>query len=342
MCADRCFSTSTKADSASDYTKSIKQKTIFTDIVKQNQNNFIKSNGVNYNENFRLTNQSLTFTKSYDLLLDITKGKYYCDPVNDPNWVSNEVWSSNLYSVNYSANGVNVVVDTSYNAGNSNEIIFPMTQSADIADISWNGVYPGVIVDPSYNIFYNTCNDQNNWRKKLVDMSFNTTNYYKQGKQKSEQLYGMCYPGKLLFNNTVIFAYVANIASNTVSGYTINPTTGALTAIDSFTAGTNPVSITVDPTGKFAYVANSGSNNVSGYTINPTTGALTSISGFTAGTTTISITVDPTGKFAYVANSGSNNVSGYTINSSTGALTSISGSPFTAGSGPYSIITVRI
>ena len=56
----------------------------------------------------------------------------------------------------------------------------------------------------------------------------------------------------------------------------------------------------------------------------------------------VSITVDSTGKFAYVANAGSNNVSGYTINSSTGALTSISGSPFTAGSGPYSIITVRI
>ncbi len=136
------------------------------------------------------------------------------------------------------------------------------------------------------------------------------------------------------------FAYVANDLSNNVSGYTINAATGALTPIagSPFPAGTNPVSVTVDPTGKFAYVANSSSDNVSGYTINAATGALTPIAGspFPAGTTPRSVTVDPSGKFAYVANQGGN-VSGYTINAATGALTPVAGSPFPAGTGPIAV-----
>ncbi len=202
MSKNRCFSNQNKYKTSSDYTKQTKQQTIFTDVVQQvqTQTNFIKSNGVNYNENFGLHNGCLSFAKSYELLLDVTKGKYYTAPVQDPNWVSDEAWSASLYSVDYSANHVNTVVDTSYNAGNGNHVIFPMTQPAELADISWNGLYPGVIVDPSYNIFYNRCKDQNYWRKNLVDMSFNNTNYSKQSKQDSEELYGMYYPTTIKFN----------------------------------------------------------------------------------------------------------------------------------------------
>jgi len=73
------------------------------------------------------------------------------------------------------------------------------------------------------------------------------------------------------------FAYVANHVDNTVSGYTINAATGALTPVPGspFATGTMPTYVTVDPTGKFAYVTNEGDNDVSGYTINATTGALT-------------------------------------------------------------------
>jgi len=202
MSGGRCFSNPTKCETSSDYTKSTKQKTIFKDVVNQvqGQTNFIKNNGVNYNENFGLHNQCLAFAKSYDLLLDVTKGNYYTKPVEDPNWVSNEAWSAGLYSVDYSANNVKTVVDTSYNAGNGNHIIFPMTQSAELADLSWNGLYPGVVVDPSYTIFYNECEDQNYWREKLVDMSFNATNYYIQSKKQSEKLYGMRYPSNVTFS----------------------------------------------------------------------------------------------------------------------------------------------
>jgi len=70
------------------------------------------------------------------------------------------------------------------------------------------------------------------------------------------------------------FAYTANWGSNNISVYTINATTGALTAGTAVAAGTNPNSVTVDPSGKFAYAANEGDNSIFVFIINPTTGAI--------------------------------------------------------------------
>ena len=196
---------------------------------------------MNYNENFGLHNQCLAFAKSYELLLDVTKGKYYTAPTQDPNWISNEAWSAGLYSVDYSANQVNTVVDTSYNAGNGNHIIFPMTQPAEIADISWNGLYPGVRVDPSYNIFYNRCKDQNYWRKNLVDMSFNNTNYYNQSKDDSEELYGMYYPANVKFN-----LYPSAVFNNSIHGSATFNYTGT---IQTFTKPAGVSVITIEAIG---------------------------------------------------------------------------------------------
>jgi len=121
----------------------------------------------------------------------------------------------------------------------------------------------------------------------------------------------------------------------------IHAATGALSSIGAVAAGTRPVSVAVDASGKFAYVANGGSDNVSAYTINAATGALTNVGAFAAGTLPLSVTVDPSGKFAYVANTQSANVSAYTINASTGALSEVRGSPFDAGAGPFSVTTTR-
>src|SRR5262249_41954777 len=139
------------------------------------------------------------------------------------------------------------------------------------------------------------------------------------------------------------FAYVANeggFAPTSVSMYTINVTTGALTSIGTVAAGGRAKSVAVNPKGRFAYVANGSdppgsAGNVSMYIINATTGALTSIGTIAAGTDPISVAVDPTGKLVYVTNSGSNNISMYSINTTTGALTSIGTTA--AGSSPSSI-----
>jgi YVTN family beta-propeller protein len=118
------------------------------------------------------------------------------------------------------------------------------------------------------------------------------------------------------------FVYAANSGSNSISLYTINSTTGALSFTGTIAAGTKPSSVAVDAYGRFAYVANTGSDNVSPYTIEAVTGALTSAGTTTAGVKPGSVTVDPHGKFAYVANAGSDNISMYTIDTVTGALTS--------------------
>ena len=133
---------------------------------------------------------------------------------------------------------------------------------------------------------------------------------------------------------------MANDGSNNVSAYTIDTTTGALAPSPArpLLAGTNPLSVTVDPSGKFAYVANLNSDNVSGYTINATTGAQRRRRlAVPRGNQSSSVTVDPSGKFAYVANTGTNNVSAYTINASTGALSAVAGSPCLAGTNPQSV-----
>ena len=111
-----------------------------------------------------------------------------------------------------------------------------------------------------------------------------------------------------------------------MSGLTIDPTTGSLTAaLDSpFAAGTGPISVTVDPAGKTLYVTNIGSNNVSAYTIDATTGATTALtaSPFAAGTRPVSATVDPAGAFLYVCNQSSKNITKFQINQATGGLPS--------------------
>ncbi|MGH9494877.1 MAG: lactonase family protein [Candidatus Sulfotelmatobacter sp.] len=129
---------------------------------------------------------------------------------------------------------------------------------------------------------------------------------------------------------------LAEAYSTSLSMYTINGTTGALTSTGTVTAGGFANSVVVDPTDKFVYVAmespSPGSaGNVSMYTINATTGALTSIGTIATGEDLVSVAVDPAGKFAYVTNFRSNDVSMYTINAATGGLTPLG----TIAAGPF-------
>jgi hypothetical protein len=212
MSSNKCFSNSNKNQSnASDYTIETKQSTIFTGITK----------GEKYNKNFVLKQcnngskfKTLTSAKSYESLLDVSKGRRYVNPLlpllNSKNALnSNEMWSGNLYSIDYSANKIANVVDTSYNGGNSNKIIFPMTQTQADAYSGWTGLYPGVVIDPSYRIFYESCINSTNgqgpqWRN-LVDISYNTNSsnsksYYKKNMLNANKLYGMNYPEQIAFD----------------------------------------------------------------------------------------------------------------------------------------------
>jgi 6-phosphogluconolactonase (cycloisomerase 2 family) len=141
--------------------------------------------------------------------------------------------------------------------------------------------------------------------------------------------------------STPIFAYVTNEGAFTVSAYSVDATTGALTPIagSPYATGAHPYSVAVNPVGTFAYVANAYDDTVSAYSIDATTGALTPIAGspFAAGGFPISVTVNPAGTFAYVANYNDATVSAYSIDATTGALTPIAGSPFAVGNEPFGV-----
>jgi len=97
------------------------------------------------------------------------------------------------------------------------------------------------------------------------------------------------------------------VAANAAPAFRVNAEVGQ-SRLGDVVAGTSPLSVTVDPTGKFAYVANTGSNTVSAYAINARTGALSNrrdIAG-RSGKLAIAIVKDAalvryTPKFAYVS-----------------------------------------
>jgi len=148
-------------------------------------------------------------------------------------------------------------------------------------------------------------------------------------------------PNQIATDPTGRFVYTANGGNNSISQYSINTTTGALSTITTaVSVGVAVYAITVDPTGRFVYTANYIANTISQYFINTSTGALTQITAAISGgglSDPRGIAVDPTGRFLYVANNivGPGVICQYSIQSN-GALTQIT-SPIGAGSQSISI-----
>lgn len=81
-----------------------------------------------------------------------------------------------------------------------------------------------------------------------------------------------------------LFAYTTNTASNTITGYRVNPASGALTRLhaDGVTAvsGDGPIDAAFNRNSRFLYVLNARSSTISAFAVNPFTGGLTSIGEF--------------------------------------------------------------
>lgn len=119
------------------------------------------------------------------------------------------------------------------------------------------------------------------------------------------------------------FAYVANGGGGTVSAFSVDGVTGALTPVGSATATEGLRTITVAPSGRFLYVANENAGNVAAFAVDAATGALSAVPGspFAAGRDTYSVVVDPSGSFAYATNRRADTVSTFRVDATTGALT---------------------
>jgi 6-phosphogluconolactonase len=149
------------------------------------------------------------------------------------------------------------------------------------------------------------------------------------------------------------FLYVANEFDGTVTTFSVDTTSGALTNGQIVLVGTAPSGMAITPDGGFLYVSNSGSSNVSAFAICnqivtscsvPTSpdGTLTPVAGspFSAGLGPTSIATAPSGKFLYVVDRQSNQISEYKLATGTGVLTPNTQASISTGGTPTSL-TIR-
>jgi 6-phosphogluconolactonase len=137
------------------------------------------------------------------------------------------------------------------------------------------------------------------------------------------------------------FFYSTEYKNGTVTGYLVNPSTGALTSTGQGPqwAHSGPTKIASDSGGYRLYVANQGSHDVSAYFIYRNNGYIYPVPGtnFTVGGVSTDIAVHPSNKFVYVTTAAddsnmeitgkSNSVTAFSV-ASNGSLVAVPGSPF--------------
>ena len=146
--------------------------------------------------------------------------------------------------------------------------------------------------------------------------------------------------GRLFASNrirvTSTFLYASNAWTNDVSGFSIDPETGTLTAVPGspFPTGGQGgwgVSLAITPDGRLLYAGNNGSSDITVFSIG-LDGELTPIGDrVPAGDTVNGMTVAPSGRWLAVAltyEGPHGSVAMFSIDPKTGDLTAIKGSPF--------------
>ena len=131
------------------------------------------------------------------------------------------------------------------------------------------------------------------------------------------------------------FVFVTNQsdgANGDVSAFTINQTTGALTAATGspFLADKAPSNVAVDTTGQFVYVSNKSSLDVTAFYLDPNTGILTlKASYFSTHTVPLSIAITPTDNYLFASGGGVDMpgaIFSFTLNNQSGQLFGVTGS----------------
>jgi 6-phosphogluconolactonase len=131
-----------------------------------------------------------------------------------------------------------------------------------------------------------------------------------------------------------------------VTGYRLDPATGALSAVQTITtlpegyAARNTCSqIHLTPSGRFLYVGNRGHNSIAGFAVDAT-GRLSAIGHASAEPVPSAFGLDPAGRFVFAAGSASGRLALYRINAETGALTPLA--TFAVGQRPQAVLATPI
>jgi 6-phosphogluconolactonase (cycloisomerase 2 family) len=148
------------------------------------------------------------------------------------------------------------------------------------------------------------------------------------------------FPYAVAVDQTGLFAYVANQHSTDVTIFSVDQTSGALTATATHTtAGTSAASIAVAPSNQYVYLGGYGTTTgtVFGF-LNSPPGTLAAVPGgpVASGNTPLGLAIDPTSQFVFATAAFESHLYVYTINGD-GSLTQIMNSPFGAGSGPQGV-----
>jgi hypothetical protein len=215
--ASRCFSILNRdIEYSGDYTSSKRQSTIYKSLRNSvlNYEDFKKTQKydntyvISKNGDILCGNKGqLISANSHSALLDVTKGKYYTNPLlTGASAAKYESWSGVFILSDVS--GIHSIQDLSWNvdtvvAGINNVMRFPPPSQPDTKD--WNThSYPGFIIDPSNKIFWRSCYNNDT---RLIPPIFNTgkldykwaNSYWKA--VSGQPLHGMSFPEKInLFN----------------------------------------------------------------------------------------------------------------------------------------------
>jgi hypothetical protein len=203
----RCFNTPRELDltqTSSDRTNNIRNKTIYSSISQHKnikKNNFSYNSGVNLN--FSTDCNCLISAPSHTDLLQVTKGAYLTNPISteigeEYKKCKYDIKDGNFMVTTYGPR----IVDSSFGIGNYNKILQgPFCHVCP--DLCNN--YPGVVVDPSFTVFYNVsggCVPTVNFMKNVeID------DHYRHGTPSQtfnqyasyDKLHGFVYPRTLNF-----------------------------------------------------------------------------------------------------------------------------------------------
>lgn len=144
-------------------------------------------------------------------------------------------------------------------------------------------------------------------------------------------------PAHIAINPAGTYLYTVNISTRSVSGYAINPLTGALTEVlnSPFTVSTGRYlqQVVFNRTGSGLYVLDANAMAVHGYLVDATTGSLSPMGGtpFAVTGSPLGAMVDLTGSYLFMTTGNSENtLLAYSIDPSDGSLNAVVGSPYAA------------
>lgn len=213
--ASRCFPILNRdIEYSGDYTRSKKQSTIYKSLRNAITSNDDLKKTQKYENNYNIYKSFdllcgnkgyIISASSHEALLDITKGKYYTNPLlTGASAAKYESWTGVFILSDVS--GVASIQDLTWNStvktiekGAVNTFEFPPPSQPDTKD--WNThAYPGFIIDPGNKIFWQSCNKNDT---KLIAPITNTakldykwTNGYWKA-VSGQPLHGMNFPEKI-------------------------------------------------------------------------------------------------------------------------------------------------